>query len=318
MSKLTCRNNGCFWLAVLSLVVNAALLVIVITLLLIILSLVRQEDAVFKPITSSRDDPNGPYYQQIYTATSPDGLTWTKSGEQAFDHSSVPGAIIKDEVIYVYMVDAGNEEDQITVAISEDFGETYTSKRVEIKGVPHYDPVDPHPILIDGKIHLFYLGNFSRLIQTNRFTIYSASSEDGVMFDNVQELYSFDEMTTDPDVFFTENDLRMLLTSERGMRLLVSDDNGETFTEDASFRWQGGGVSDTIQINDQYYTHFCDNGISRATGADTSEFGDVERQVISQGIGDTIICDPSIIQLPDQSYLMYYKSQELKKLGPPM
>ena len=59
-----------------------------------------------EPKVSSKDNPNGPYFHQIYSATSTDGLTWIKQNKMFFDHASVPGAVVKNNKIYLYFVDA--------------------------------------------------------------------------------------------------------------------------------------------------------------------------------------------------------------------
>ncbi|MFH1508837.1 MAG: sialidase family protein [bacterium] len=199
----------------------------------------------------------------------------------------------------------------MSVGISEDLGKTFTKKKVEISGVNSYDAVDPHAELINGKIVLYYLGDFSTNMRPgSKFKIYSAGSSDGISFSDVIEVHAFDEVTTDPDVFETAVDMRMLVSQERNLELLVSTDEGETFEEVKNFTWSKGGVSDTIEIDGEYYTHYCDAGISRATGADEGTLTEEKIGALDDGGQGNIICDPSIIQLPDESYVMYYKMQE--------
>jgi hypothetical protein len=262
-------------------------------------------------LKSSRDNPNGPYYHKIYSATSTDGLNWVLDNNLLFDHASVPGAIIKDNMIYVYYVDASNEEDQLSVSISADLGQTYVKHKVDIEGMPSYDAVDPHPELVNDKIQLYFLGDFMSMGQGEDqiFTMYSAVSEDGINFSELQSAYSINEITTDPDVFQTSSDWRMLVSHEDGMDLLISND-GLEFTKDNDFVWNGGGVSDTTKIQDTYYTYYCGQGISVAKGADTGELTTVANAGIDNQQIQGIICDPSVIQLPDNTYVMYYKQQD--------
>lgn len=263
---------------------------------------------------SSQDNLEGPYYHQIYSATSTDGLNWTKKEKLIFDHASVPGAIVKDGKIYLYFVDAAEEKDQLSVAISTDNGQTFVEKQqVKIADSDPWDTVDPHPVLVDNKIRLYYLGNFSQLAEQTPpppSTIYSAESSDGINFDNVQEAYKStgSEVITDPDVFQTDKDWRMLISKGQNLELLISTDKGIIFTKQADFSWNKGGVCDTFNFDGLYRTFYCGEGLKSATGANqgklTTESGTrIETE-------NKIICDPSVVQLSDNSYIMFYKVQD--------
>jgi hypothetical protein len=268
-----------------------------------------------KDITkSSQSNPNGPYYHQVFSATSTDGIIWEKQGIMLFDHASVPGAVLKDDKIYLYFVDASGEEDQLSVGISNDLGKTFTKDKVVIQGMPSYDSVDPHPELVNGKIMLYFLGDFmSGHVggMSEKFTMYSAVSTNGVNFTELNQAYQTGEITTDPDVFQTSSDWRMFVSHEKGMDLLISHDNGNSFAKDENFTWTKGGVSDTIKIGSQYYTYFCGTGIQSATGADQGQLTqEPGSRIDAKDEMGKILCDPSVIQLPDGSYLMFYKTQK--------
>ena len=140
----------------------------------------------FEPKVSSKNNPQGPYYHQIYAATSSDGLTWTKQDKMLFDHASVPGAVIKNDKIYLYFVDASEDEDQLSVVTSTDNGQTFeTKQKVKVQGVPTYSVVDQHPQLIDGKIRLYFFSNPmspDSQKEPEVFKMYSALSNDGINF----------------------------------------------------------------------------------------------------------------------------------------
>jgi len=260
---------------------------------------------------SSRDNPNGPYYHSIYLAKSDDGLEWEKTDQLIFDHASVPGAVIKDNILYVYFVDVSEDEDQLSVGVSRDDGETFKKEIVNIEGVKKYDAVDPNPILIDNKIYLFYLGDFMTMAESKdqTFTIYSAVSQDGVNFDHARAIYSANKITTDPDVFETQNDVRMLVSQEKDLTLAIEKTLNDEFIKDDDFSWNQGGVSDTIEIGDAYYTYYCQSGISVATGADKGKL-EFLQTVLEEDEGK-IYCDPSVVELSDGSYLMFYKVQNI-------
>lgn len=269
---------------------------------------------------SSRDDPHGPYYHQIFSATSPDGLNWTKQNAMLFDHASVPGAVIKDQTIFLYFVDASGDEDQLSVAISTDLGKTFEKKKVIIKDSKSYNAVDPHPELVDGKIRLYFLGNFMEMQPDKRneiFRIYSAESNDGVNFENQQLAFEASSPATDPDVFQTEKDWRMFLSVGRNIILTISADNGITFQKDDNFSWADGGVPDTFKTNNQYHTFYCgEGGIQSATGAEEGKLTKEQGVRLNAEEGQ-IVCDPSIIKISDGSYLMFYKTQIITQQNQP-
>lgn len=266
---------------------------------------------------SSINNPNGPYYHQIYAATSSDGLTWQKQGKMLFDHASVPGAVVKNNKIYLYFVDASFDEDQLSVVTSTDNGQTFTEKqKVTVQDTPSYAIVDPHPQLVDGKIRLYY---FSSPVapgeekEPTSYQIYSASSNDGVNFDNPQVAFSNQQIITDPDVFQTDTDWRMFVSEGTQLLLAISTDGGLTFQQDENFSWDKGGVCDTIKMGGVFRTYFCgQGGILSATGAETGKLIQ-ETGVRLESENDQIICDPSVVQLPDGSYLMFYKTQKANK-----
>ncbi len=277
---------------------------------------ITEEQEVFDypepDIKSSRSNSNGPYYHQIYKATSQDGKIWTPINDLIFDHVSVPGAVIKDGVVFLYFVDASGEEDQLSVAISKDSGKTFEKQKVHIWGTYPYDVVDPHPILIDGKIRLFFLGDFmsSPKGPGEKFTIYSAESEGGIEFGKKTKVYEFNQPTTDPDVFKTEKDWRMLISQGRELKLFVSENGVTDYKEIDNFSWDEGGVCSTTKIGNDYITYYCGEGISWATGADKGKLTKGGIALDNRGSGN-IICDPSVIQLSDGSYLMFYKKQQM-------
>ncbi|MFA6493180.1 MAG: hypothetical protein WCV58_03520 [Patescibacteria group bacterium] len=262
------------------------------------------------PKVSSKNNPNGPYYHQIYSATSADGLTWTKQNKMLFDHASVPGAVIKNDKIYLYFVDASGDEDQLSVVMSTDNGKTFSEKqKVKVQDTPTYSVIDPHPQLIDGKIRLYYFSNpmSPNGIEAKTFKMYSATSNDGVNFDDPKVAFESSEIITDPDVFQTDTDWRMFISKGQKLVLSISTDGGITFREDENFSWNKGGVCDTIKMGEDYRTYFCgQGGISSALGAESGKLL-VEESTRIESDKDQIICDPSVIKLQDGTYLMFYK-----------
>lgn len=259
-------------------------------------------------------DPNGPYYHKIYLATSKDGLTWQKQDKVLFDHASVPGAVIKDGIIYLYFVDAsGDLSDQLSVGISKDLGKNFDKQKIKIKGAT-LAAVDPNPVLLDnGKIRLYYFASpfvaGDPATASGPHQIMSVESSDGINFKNVSEVFA-EENITDPDVFKTAMDWRLFVSKGTNLDLAISNDNGITFTKQNDFSWNNGGVSGTADISGTLRTYYCgQGGIGSATGADTGKL------TVESGVrveeSNKIVCDPSVIQLLDNTFMMFYKVQEL-------
>ena len=256
-------------------------------------------------------NPNGPYYHEIYFAISKNGLLWEKQNKLLFDHASVPGAVIRDGIIYVYFVDMGGDAPQLSVGISKDLGQTYEKKKVEISGIESAGAVDPHPeVLENGQIRLFYfystVQNMDPAKAQDKHKFYSATSKDGIEFKNPQLVYE-DYEITDPDVFRTADDWRMFVSKGKKMDLLISGD-GLSFQKKADFDWNKGSVSDTFNFNGTFRTFYCGEGIQSAAGGDAGRLTSEEGARVSEE--GKIVCDPTVIQLPDGSYLMFYKVQK--------
>lgn len=262
---------------------------------------------------SANQDPNGPYFHKIYLAASKDGLTWEKQEKVLFDHASVPGAVIKDGVIYLYFVDASDDAgDQPSVGISKDLGQTFQKQTIKIKGADS-PAVDPDPVLLDsGRIRLYYFVSPTDVgdpaAASGPHKIMSAESSDGINFENVSEVFA-EENITDPDVFKTAKDWRLFISKGTDLDLAVSNDNGATFQRQNDFSWNNGGVSGTADISGTLRTYYCgQGGIDSATGAETGKL--TAESGVRVAESGKIVCDPSVIELPDKTFLMFYKIAE--------
>ena len=102
----------------------------------------------------------------------------------------------------------------------------------------------------------------------------------------------------------------MFVSKGMALDLAVSSDNGATFTKQNDFSWNEGGVPGTFNFNGIFRTYFCGRGgIGSATGAETGQLTAEPGVRIAES--NKIVCDPSVIQLPDNTYMMFYKVQEM-------
>src|SRR3989344_1736732 len=103
-------------------------------------------------------DPKGPFYHDLYVATSPDGLTFSGS-KKILEHASVPDIIkLPDGRIAVYAVEAARRSlSGLLVSISEDEGKSWKSGSVRFTS-SLVGGADPEVILTDeGKIRLYFI-----------------------------------------------------------------------------------------------------------------------------------------------------------------
>ena len=243
-----------------------------------------------------------PYYHQIYSATSTDGIIWNVSDVMLLDHASVPGAVYFSNKTYLYYVNAEDpENEKLSVGISEDRGATFTIYDVQINGSNSPYPVDPNAIIDAGQVRLTYLGNFNQGEVTNE--IVTASSSDGINF--VEDAIIFTrEDVFDPDLFYDGSGWVLLLNTGGLTKATASSSTG-TFIEDTSFVWSEGSISSTHQIGDSYYTYYAGQGICVA------EYLDGNLSILANNIVNFsgMTADPTLAVFGPNDYKMFFKTQ---------
>ena len=250
---------------------------------------------------------SGPYFHQVYSATSSDGINWVTDNTLLFNHASVPGAVYFDNKLYVYFVNAADwEHEKLSVGVSEDQGTTFTTHDVQISGSNSPYPVDPNPIIDNGKIRLTYLGNFGQVSQGVAGNIVTATSTDGINFTEEAVIYTGEAF--DPDLFYHDvsGEWVMFFGNMTGnlIRATASSPTA-TFAVDQSFSWTAGGITSTYKIEDKYYTYYSGNGISVAEysgGTLTNITADILNY---QGLN----ADPTVAIFEPNDYKMFFKTQ---------
>jgi len=244
-----------------------------------------------------------PYYHRIYSATSINGVSWTASSTVIFDHASVPGAVYYNGKLYLYFVNAACGE-KLSVAISEDYGNSFAVYDVAISGSNSPRPVDPNPIVDGGLIRLTYVGNLGETPQN----IVTAHSSDGVNF--VEDAILFSETNiTDPDLFHY-GPSEWILFVDQGSTLLKANGTSLSmpFVKDSTFSF-GGILCSTHYINSRFYTYYLgSNGISVA------EYNSSGLTVLAEDLitGFTgFIGDPTVVVFGPGNYLMYFKQTDI-------
>lgn len=253
----------------------------------------------------------GPYNDKVSFATSSDLFNWTDSETVLAIHASVPGAIYKDGVIYVYFVDVSVDgiAERIGMISSNDNGQTWSEKEyIDIDGVGDKVPVDPAPFLLnDGRIRLYYFDieeGRSSMGSESENKIYSAISSDGVNF--VEEGVCFSkEGVYDPDVIEVDGVYRMYVGDLEGNRVIsATSSDGLNFVEEG-VAYTGGAVPDVFYKDGAY--HLYTVGIDISTSSDGASFTKTSYRFESSI--NMLTADPSVIELDDGTYMMLYKTK---------
>jgi len=253
----------------------------------------------------------GPYNDKVSFATSIDLFNWTDSEIVLATHASVPGAIYKDGMIYMYFVDVSVDgiAERIGMISSNDNGQTWSEKEyIDVDGVGDKVPVDPAPFLLDdGRIRLYYFdieeGRSSMDFESEN-KIYSAISSDGVNF--VEEGICFSkEGVYDPDVIEVDGVYRMYVGDPAGNRVIsATSSDGLNFVEEG-VAYTGSTVPDVFFKDGAYYLYTA--GIDISTSSDGASFTKTSYRFESST--NLLTADPSVIELDDGTYMMLYKTK---------
>ena len=255
----------------------------------------------------------GPYRDKVSFATSTDLLNWNDSKKILAEHASVPGAIYKNDTIYVYFVDVSEDgkPEQLGLICSTDNGQTWSSKEyVVFDGIEEKVPVDPAPFLLsDGRIRLYYFDINEQRISPNQEAtnkIYSAISTDGIHFVQDDGIRFERKGIFDPDAVEVNGTWRLYVGDIEGNEVIsaVSSD-GVSFTEEGT-AFSGGAVPDVFFKDDTYYLYTA--GIDISTSQNGTSFSKTSYSFRSQQ--GMVTADPSVIDLNDGTYMMLYKTKE--------
>ncbi len=267
----------------------------------------------FKPPGQGPDGPEGghnPFTDQVYYATSRDGLTWSE-GTLLAEKASVPDVIRKsDGTLWAYWVDftfmTGPNMEQIGIARSDDDGQSW--QRLEnaiFTGLGDIVPVDPDVFeLHDGRLRMYF---YDIAVRQLEHPIYSAISEDGIRFELEQGVRVWMDNIYDPDVILLPDGSYRMYVNGRDI-LSASSLDGLEFTIDEGVRVEQGAVPGSIVMPDGSIRMYnCVQGISVFESQDGLNFNLLKEGLIRPAAGQRqILCDPSVAELED-GYLLVYK-----------
>lgn len=265
----------------------------------------------------------GPFYHQIYSASSADGLTFTHDNRLLLDHASVPAAIVTPEgKIRIYYVDATQQPETTNCAESSDGGLTFNVLGCTISGLSADKALDPSIVqLPDGRYRLYYFGSAHPGQPPGALhTIYSAISRDGVHFTEEGAVFSYPGLV-DPDVFWTGQEWLMFVFAGNGTIVARSRD-GLSFQYVGPLSVQNWGTTAPVKLNDgRFRLYAFDQPAAQCVASFISSDGLNWTQ--EPGVRLTAppgyqLTDPFVIRLPDDSWKMIYKvSPRLTTPQPP-
>jgi len=265
-----------------------------------------QQAAASDPI----GDKNGPFYHDVYTASSSDGLKFSSTGNKIAEHASVPDAIrLPSGQLVFYAVDgAQHSKSGVLMGVSSDNGKTWELGSMQLGGASG-GIADPQITITDnGQLRLYYLvfpgpptpGQPPASVNT----VDSSTSADGINFTKESgDRFEYAQIT-DPDVIKIGSTWFMY-AAQGQKQIYATSSDGLSFSYKGVARQQGS-VSKTVAISgDKFRQFYCDKGISSSTTSDGISWSDEGVNLAAPA--DKIICDPSPLQLDDGSWLMIYK-----------
>lgn len=256
------------------------------------------------------DDQSGPFYHDVYKTRSQDGLYFETPSELILEHASVPDILrFPDRRLFIYAVDGTNQsESNLLVAISEDDGETWQRNTLQLTSAYRNSATGADPeaiLLLDERVRLYYIVHSEESQQNSVNNVLSATSTDGVHFEEEAGFrFSYDDIT-DPDVVKIDTTWFMYLA--QGKRLIATtSNNGLFFSLEDTVR-EKGSVSNTVPINEtQWRQYFCvNNAIKSAVTSDGRAWVDDTDFRISPEQGK-IFCDPAPVKVNNE-WLFVYK-----------
>lgn len=256
----------------------------------------------------------GPYFHQVYSASSAGGLNWAFDDILLLDHASVPAAVVTPEGnLRIYYVDASTAPENANCAESNDGGRTFTVLECTIAGMTASKAVDPSIVLLDdGRYRLYFYGSAAgdpgTLIE---HSIYSAISEDGIHFTEEAEVFTYPGLV-DPDVFWNGQEWLMYVFALNQGTIAAHSADGLSFQYLGLLNPQDWGTTAPVHLEDGSLRLYAFNqpqasmiASFRSTDGISWTQEDGVRLIAPEGYH---ITDPFVVQLPDGSWKMVYKT----------
>lgn len=259
----------------------------------------------------------GPYYHEVHSASSSDGLTWTRDPGVRLRHASVPCAITVEDHIFIYFVDAGmgpDKRESASVAVSSD-GMNFELKPLNILGMRSpMKSLDPSIVRAgDGQFWLYYFGCRNVPTEPGNHEIHVATSDDGIIFQEKGCVYDRPGLV-DPDVFYFKGQWWMYVFGGRQTEVATSA-NGLDFTYQHPLSIQGWGTVAPVRLNkDTLRLYAFDqrtpsgNSVASFTSVDAVNWTREDGIRLKADDGEQIT-DPAVVKWKD-GWKMFFKSDK--------
>lgn len=258
----------------------------------------------------------GPYAHKILSASSIDGIKWTRDAGIRLEHASVPCALADGNRILLYYVDANRGEgkpESIGCSISTD-GIHFEKQPFVIENLPKHKAVDPCVVKDSkGKFRLYYLAVNSwddPEMERGNHEIHLALSDDGIHFKEYGIAFS-QPYLVDPDVFEYKGTWFMYVFG-KGKTIIATSNDGYKFTYKQDLGINGYGTVAPILLKDGRLRLYAFEQRKHSGNAFVSFISsDGINWVREEGIrlkanNDEQITDPFVIKWKD-GYKMYFK-----------
>ncbi|EKD56774.1 MAG: hypothetical protein ACD_58C00094G0003 [uncultured bacterium] len=250
----------------------------------------------------------GPYKDKVSYAIGSSLTSWTDSSKILAEHASVPDVLYKDGIIYIYFVDVSKDgvPEQTGLMTSSDQGQTWSNKQnIIINGIGDKVVADPAPYLMeDGRIRLYYFDISKTMIEgTEKNTIYSAISSDGINFTQEEGARFAYPNIFDPDVIKVGDTWRLYVGSEEKVLSATSID-GLTFTYEG-IAYSNGSIPNVVYENNLYYLFT--GGINISTSSDGKTFTKTSNRFDPGKPAN----DPGVAKISDGKYILVYKTSDI-------
>lgn len=258
----------------------------------------------------------GPYFHQIYSASSSDGLNWRFDDRKLLDHASVPAAIVTPEgKLRIYYVDASQAPENTNCAESSDGGVTFTVLGCTIANRANDKALDPSIVLLpDGRYRLYYYASRQDPNTQDQHSIYSAISSDGIHFTQEQEVFKREGLV-DPDVFQVGNEWLMYVFSlKEGATIIAHSSDGLNFIYHGLLGLRDWGTTAPVKLDDGGLRLYAFNQRgNQAVGSFVSS--DALNWTQEAGVRFSApagwqVTDPFVVRMPDRTWKMVMKMHQ--------
>lgn len=221
-----------------------------------------------------------------------------------------------------------NELSPLGVSRSTDHGVTWTS----LGNVCLHDPtilsVDPTPLLVDGRIVLYFLDMKTLTNDESTATrriIYRATSLDGMNFDKPQPAFSQTSDITDPFVLrMPDGSFRMYMMASPNWDIIsAASQDGLVFTRENGTRSAAGGIPGALPLPDNQVRLYLAGGRDGQDGILSEISDDGLSFTLESGLrivapANSFAGDAEPIRLTDGSYLMSFSILDKKYAADPV